>query len=204
MGFKGIKGFGLGKTRDKNDVKTEVSSDSAKVVQMKENLNTKTKGLEEMDQKLNGLISGGGVEISAGPHGPIGELSLDTEDPEVKKELDDEIIQSSGNEPVIKVIEMSKKPDTNKAPIIDMLSGKPKAPEKKAPEKPAAADVVPDFKPVVKPEAADDSLSNLFSNHEEEVNPLASLINSLPDVTVQELVDDLSEIKSIIKDWQKS
>jgi hypothetical protein len=29
------------------------------------------------------------------------------------------------------------------------------------------------------------------------------LIRSLPDVDVNELMDDLNEIKDIIKDWQK-
>ena len=47
-----------------------------------------------------------------------------------------------------------------------------------------------------------DGFNNLFSNDEEEENPLANLINSLPDVTVQELLDDLQEIKEILKDWQ--
>ena len=50
----------------------------------------------------------------------------------------------------------------------------------------------------------DDSLNNLFSNDEEEENPLASLINSLPDVTARELMDDLAEIHRIIKEWRPS
>ena len=49
-----------------------------------------------------------------------------------------------------------------------------------------------------------ESLSNLFNDDEEEENPLEKLINSLPDVSTQELIDDLNEIKGIIKDWQQS
>jgi hypothetical protein len=48
-----------------------------------------------------------------------------------------------------------------------------------------------------------ESLKALFDSHEEEENPLAKLINSLPDITVDELMDDLKEIKDIIRDWQK-
>jgi hypothetical protein len=186
MGFKGIKGFGLGKTKENNAIKPEVSTNSVKVVKMKDTLNTKTKSLEE-------------TEAAVGPHGPIGELSLETDDPDTKKELDDEITQPPGTEPVIKVVEMSKKPEANRGPTTEALSGTPKAAETKTPEKPPTLASAT----VAKPEAVDDSLSNLFSSHEEEVNPLASLINSLPDVTVQELVDDLNEIRGIINEWQK-
>jgi len=49
-----------------------------------------------------------------------------------------------------------------------------------------------------------DSINNLFSDDEEEENPLANLIKSLPDVTAEELIDDLNEIKGIIKEWQRS
>jgi hypothetical protein len=52
------------------------------------------------------------------------------------------------------------------------------------------------------PDENDDSLNKLFSDQEEEENPLASLIANLPDVTVQELMDDLEEIKKIIREWK--
>lgn len=48
-----------------------------------------------------------------------------------------------------------------------------------------------------------DSFKELFASDDEDDNPLASLIKSLPDVTINELEDDLTEIKDIIKDWQK-
>jgi len=50
---------------------------------------------------------------------------------------------------------------------------------------------------------ASDSLKDLFGNAEEEANPLANLINSLPEVTAEELMEDLNEIKGIIKEWQQ-
>ena len=51
-------------------------------------------------------------------------------------------------------------------------------------------------------ENSTNDLNSLFSMNEEEENPLAALINSLPDVTVRELMDDLDEIHRIIKEWK--
>jgi hypothetical protein len=198
MGFKGIKGFGLSKTKDKNNTKSDTPTDSVKVIQMKDQVSIKTKLPEEPEQKLNGLIANSVVEAT-GPHGPIGELSLEPAGIDKKESPDDDIVLPGGGEPIIKVVEMSKKPDANKVAAANGVSAVPKAPEVKAQEKPPA----PAVKPEVKPISAEDSLSNLFSSHEEEANPLASLISSLPDVTAQELVDDLNEIKGIIKEWQK-
>jgi hypothetical protein len=47
------------------------------------------------------------------------------------------------------------------------------------------------------------SISNVFTDLEDEENPLANLIRVLPDVAATELIDDLKEINDIIKDWQK-
>jgi len=47
------------------------------------------------------------------------------------------------------------------------------------------------------------SINSIFTNVEDEENPLANLVNSLPEVAATELIDDLKEISDIIKDWQK-
>ena len=62
-------------------------------------------------------------------------------------------------------------------------------------EVPAKAEAAtkPEVKPNPTDPITDDSISDLFSHEEEEVNPLVNLINSLPDVTAQELIDDLKE-----------
>jgi septal ring factor EnvC (AmiA/AmiB activator) len=54
-----------------------------------------------------------------------------------------------------------------------------------------------------KSDYARDSFKELFIDEDDEENPLANLIHSLPDVTIDELEEDLKEIKDIIKDWQK-
>jgi hypothetical protein len=207
MGFRGIKGFGLGKTKDTND---EKPTDVAKVVQMKDTLDADTKSLEENEQKLTSLIADNELDSTPGPHGPIGELSLDTENSDDQKELDDENTLVGENEPIIKVVEMTKKNEAVKGLVTDVVPGSSDTAESKVEKKPESSSGTSDVKPEstsgtpdVKPEIADDSLGNLFSSQEEEVNPLANLINSLPDVSVQELIDDLGEIKGIIKEWQK-
>lgn len=51
-------------------------------------------------------------------------------------------------------------------------------------------------------EGKNDSLSNLFGQEEEEVNPLAGLIASLPDVTAVELLNEAQETSAMIREWQ--
>ena len=48
-----------------------------------------------------------------------------------------------------------------------------------------------------------DSLNNLFSDEDEEENPLASLIKSLPDVTANELLNEAREVSVIVQEWRR-
>ena len=50
---------------------------------------------------------------------------------------------------------------------------------------------------------AGNSLSGIFSEDEEEENPLANLIKSMPEYTTQEIVEDLNEIQRIIHEWRR-
>ncbi len=52
-------------------------------------------------------------------------------------------------------------------------------------------------------EGKGDSLSSLFDQDEEEVNPLAILITALPDVTASELVNEAQETITMIREWQQ-
>ena len=45
-----------------------------------------------------------------------------------------------------------------------------------------------------------DALSDMFGQEEEEVNPLVGLVASLPDVTAQALLDELLEVKEIMRE----
>lgn len=112
------------------------------------------------------------------PHGPLVELSLDAveklEGSDLTTDEAPEAIAGEG-EGTVKLVEI--KPEAAAAPLEN---------KKKADNA--------DFST---------SLSSLFQNEEEEENPLANLVKALPDVTAAELMDDLKEIKDIIKDWQK-
>jgi hypothetical protein len=79
------------------------------------------------------------------------------------------------------------------------------------PDTPLAAEKVTKVEPVPPPAPAAedkgdlsrDSLNALFTSDDEEENPLAGLMRSLPDVAASELLDDIKEIRDIMEDWQK-
>ena len=52
-------------------------------------------------------------------------------------------------------------------------------------------------------EGGDDSLSNLFNQDEEEVNPLAGLISSLPEITAEELLNEARAIEATLSEEQQ-
>jgi len=150
-----------------------------------------TKTIRETERQLS-VDPSGAIKIPdidndppVRPHGPISELTLDAEQDKKEDILED----GAGLEP--KLV---------KAQPQAVIKVEPKAavaaPVQAAPPPPAQEK---------KQEKADDSLelNKLFSNDEDEENPLAALINSLPDVTAREIMDDLEEIKSIINDYQK-
>jgi hypothetical protein len=108
------------------------------------------------------------------PHGPLGELSVGPEDGLMDVDFNDDAAAGSlteGSEEEVKLVEVG-------AEVTAPAEAKAEA----------------------KPEDASDSFTSLFSNDEEEENPLANLINSLPDISVGELLSDLNEIKGIMEE----
>ena len=77
----------------------------------------------------------------------------------------------------------------------------PAAEEKDVNVLPGSAD---DKESKPKNEGEGDSLSNLFSQDEEEENPLAGLIASLPDVAARELLGEAQEVEEMLRKWQQS
>ena len=193
MRIKGLKGFQLGKSKGKADGKGAPAEDNtaSQIAEMEEQMSTRTKGLEATAQQLQELSGaaggtgekgaaadkGGGGEAAAGPHGPLGELEVAPDDNGEDIEFDSVIDVAGTPREVVKVVKMVEGGGPVAAPA-----------EAAAPAKPGG----------------DDSFNNLFSNEEEDENPLANLINALPDVTTEELLDDLKEIKEIIQEWQQS
>jgi len=152
-------------------------------------------------------------------HGPIEELTVEPGNelqdlvlPEISES--DDIVEDNA-EPV-KLVEVKIKPDAGVAgdkPVkVEPVAGPPAAKEAKTgpAARPAAAkEVKAEAAPPPAPEKSTkdalskDSLSSLFAQDEEEENPLAGLMHSLPEVDTQELLEDIKEIKGIIEDWQK-
>jgi K+/H+ antiporter YhaU regulatory subunit KhtT len=185
MRFKALK-FGKLKEEPEDEV-IELDKETAnQLSEMQEHISNKTKNLEKTKQQLQELTSAfdnHDEEEVPKPHGPIGELSVEPEDKMMDIDLDvpgdEDLFEATGEE--INVVEINAKDTTQET-------------TEKAEED---TEETSDAK---KKKDEDESFSNLFSSEEEEVNPLASLINSLPEVSAQELLDDLEEIKDIIKD----
>lgn len=170
---------------------------ASQIAEMGEEITSKTKDLEETAMELDLLsdvVSGAEENDDAPhPHGPLSELSLDANDEIADSgailEIDDVQLDDDGED--IKLVELN----TDAAPA---------APAEPAAVQQAESDSQGEPDDSDDDDGDDDSLNNLFGDIEEEENPLASLISSLPDVSVQELLDDIQEINEIIRDWQRS
>jgi hypothetical protein len=202
MKLRNIKNFAI-KKKDAaaapDDVVIE-STTAAQIAEMKKRLANRTKDLEEAQSRLKDLKSKDGEEAEdarparVGPHPPLQELTLD--DLKLDEENEDEDLQfdtpTDGASPVqvvdLTAAEPAPDPDIETLNIEDVAAP--------GPIDNASVDLTSG--------GDSDDLKHLFSQDEEEEHPLANLINFLPDVSVQELVDDIEEIKSIIKEWQQS
>ena len=202
-----LKGFKIGKSKDKSENGAEAVEENTaeQIVEMEEKINGKTKDLEETAQQLEELTEDAGEvkedeEAPVGPHEPLDELTVEPED----KKSDDEAEAVGPHQPLD---ELTIEPEDKLAeidedePEADLAEGEGeiKVVEVKAGDEPVAE---AESEPKVD-DIGDDSINNLFADEEEEENPLANLIRAMPDVTANELVDDLVEIQGIIKEWQK-
>ena len=175
MRFKNFE-LKIGKSQEKPD-RDAAEADDAPITQMaglQEQLNNRTKNLEETEQQLRELSDAMKApeedeNATPKPHGPLSELTIEAEDERTAEDAEIDILLGE-DEKEVKVLEVE-------------ASAAAPAEVEKEPQK-----------------EEDDSLNSLFSQDEEEENPLASLINSLPDVTARELLDDLQEIKEIIQE----
>lgn len=199
-----IKGFKIGKSKNKTEEETVTTEETTaeQITEMEDKLNGKTKNLEETAQELKELseVVPEDEEAPVGPHGPLDELKVEPEDDnadeedilagpheplnELSIEPEDKLAELDDNGPEADLPE-----DTDEIKVVEVKAGDEPAPE--AESEPKTDDL------------GNDSINNLFADEEEEENPLANLIKAMPDVTAQELVDDLDEIQGIIKEWQK-
>ncbi len=219
MRFKSLKSITLGKQKkepDKDEDKFKAIA-SDRIANMEKRIHGRTKELEEKAKQIQNLspesdISELNGDIPKGPHGPLIELT-----PENDAKLDEEIKLSD----VIGVDESDDEDDEDGIKLVEVstasvippeIDEEAKATDSNPPENEGEAQSAeaganppdtPEKKDELKLDDSSDSLGDLFGDEEEEENPLANLIKSLPDVSAQEIIDDLNEIKGIIKEWQK-
>ncbi len=179
MRFKSFKDFSLSKPKEKSGYSPgEEDQATEQITQMGERLNGHIKDLEETAQQIQQLADSTNGDKDAKPHGPLGELSIEPDD-----QSGDEIL------------------DVNPPEIVEEVQEQVKLVEVNMEEETASAEAEPSPAP-----ASEDSinpLNNLFDDEEEEDNPLANLIKSMPDYTTQEITDDLKELQRIIQEWQR-
>ena len=175
------------KDKSKENKKANTGEDeTVEITDLEEQLNNETNNLMEKQKQLESLSGDGTEEETAVPHGPIEELQVEPSN--TTSELQTEPAAGAEAPPdetgeEIKVVEV----------IADAVPNNPEINQEEAPPP--------------QEEKKDDSLGSsfnqLFQSEEEEENPLANLIKGLPDVSAEELVKDLNEIRDIIKEWQK-
>jgi hypothetical protein len=126
------------------------------------------------------------------PHPPLQELSLEAEDTSEQPATQDGAAPAEEEGEPIKLVEVHPAvPAASAAPAVPAAAPPPALDAKKEPPKKND------------PMDLSASISNIFTDTDDEDNPLINLIRSLPDVAATELIDDLKEINDIIKDWQK-
>ena len=200
MRIKGFKIGKIGKLKEKPEEDTAGAGDTsdAQIAETEEPLNNKTEDLAETEQPSEELAdtvkkSEELEDTPPKPHGPLGELSIEPRDQlqELDEDVNADTLLGEDHEE-IQVVEVGAGAEAT-AP----------AEELKVVEVTAEANAPAEEEKKPVKEEASDSLSNLFNDEDVEENPLANLINSLPDVTTQELLDDLEEIQGIISEQQR-
>jgi len=189
MGLKNLISFNK-KEKAKEQPNAEATAGkklASKIAILEEQVSGKAKELAQAEQQIKNLtLSTDGT--AATPHGPLGELEIP-------------VASAVGDGGESAPVDAPADPAAGfKTSAIKVGSGAASgAAPSAATTPPAAAAAAP------APEAQKDGgFSSLFTSDDSEENPLAALINSLPDVSAQELMNDLGEIKDIIREWQHS
>ena len=195
-----FKSFKIGKTGENSVEETGQAETvtATEVADMEEKITNKTKKLKDAEKQLMGLADSAKIpeedeDEIPGPHGPLIELTIEPGDELVDLDTEAElntlmVTDEKDEEQDINVVEAGNK-DTAEA------TDKAEKNDKSEQGEEAKSDIAP--------QDSNDDFSNLFSDEEEEVNPLANLINALPEVSAQELVNELEEIKEIIRERQQ-
>ena len=173
-------GFKLGKSKDKAPPEQAGAEEEA----------VEEAGVEIVDELIQSVEADG---TPVRPHAPLQELSLDGE-------------QESGAEevPLVEEAPLEEEGETVKLVEVKLDPTAAIPPPPPPPPAPPAPEVKKDV--ISKPADPLDisaTINSVFTDVEDEENPLANLLKTLPEVAASELLDDLNEINDIIKDWKK-
>ena len=199
-----FKSFKIGNTDEKSEEETgqEKTVTATEVADMEEKINKKTKKLHDAEKELKGLTDSAlspeeDEDEIPGPHGPLIELTV---------EPGDELIDLDTEAELNTLMDTSEKDEEQKINVVEAVNiDTAEATDITADktEKKDKSEQGEEIKPDIAPQDGNNDFNNLFSDEEEEVNPLSNLINSLPEVSAQELINELEEIKEIIRERQQ-
>jgi hypothetical protein len=166
----------FGSDKEKGKKKSPKSNAAAnQIAELEEQLNDWTDNLKETEQRIQkrSAKDSDAETNQFRPHGPIGELPFESGNAHDEDEPLEENLEE------VKMVEVQGEGDS----VSEQKDEKDDKEDKT--------------------DLSGDSFKQLFTSKEDDDNPLANLIHSLPEVTINELEEDLGEIKDIIKDWQR-
>lgn len=200
MKLKNFKGLPGSKPKEK-DAESGViieGTTAEQLAEMQKRLDSRKKNMEDATRQIMGLAAIPDIDIDdealIGPHGPILELTVE-DIPDDDEDLLGPIDEATTKTGAPQLIELTtaETPSSEEDSELKAMMDVPVHNSEENEEEGEAADEKSDLS---------DSFSDLFGNDEDEEDPLANLIKNLPDVSAQELLDDIEEIKGIIQEWQ--
>jgi len=207
MRLKNFKGLPLGKLKEKEAESGVVieGPTAEQLSEMQKKLNGRKKDLEAATRQIQDLVSISEMDIDddepIGPHGPIQELTLE-DIPEEDEDILAPPEDMNENEPAVHTMKIKTSVSAD-VPEEDL-----ELKEMMDTSLQEGTDSETEGSNEAEKQEGETDLSNSFGDRfeddEDDENPLAALIKNMPDVSVQELIDDIDEIKGIIKEWQHS
>jgi hypothetical protein len=205
MRRKSFKGLSHGKMKEKEKESGVVieGATAEQLAEMQKRMDGRKKEMEDATKQLRGLIvprePEEDEEETIGPHGPIQELTIE----DIPEDDDDLLITPADDEESTDIEEPDLVETTLEATEPESAEGNDLK------DLAEVAEEIEDEDEEEKDGEKDgldlsDSFDGLFDEEESDENPLANLINNLPDVSAQELIDDIEDIRQIIKEWQQN
>ncbi|MFC1964155.1 hypothetical protein ACFLV1_02100 [Chloroflexota bacterium] len=176
------------KKKKQNETATEEEEGLVnQIASLEDMVNKRTRDLEQAKYQLRGL--------SRSQNTPAGEDDLRTEAEIKAEQLLTEPNKLPLEEPSIVAADHDEEQEENQEQEQDKQTATLSEKENEDKVEVAAASTAG--------EAPGDASDDFFNEEEEEDNRLAGLIAALPDVTIDELLSEAAEVKSLVQEWVK-